>query len=74
MAQTVDEFFKAVQDSQSKLDAFKAAKEHYLKTGDFMGADFGIYINPDAGPEQAPMNWPKKINYYYCKPTLQRFW
>jgi hypothetical protein len=59
MAQTVDEFFKAVQDSQSKFDAFKAAKEHYLKTGDFMGADFGISINPDAGPEQAPMNWPK---------------
>jgi|688.fasta_scaffold20389_5 hypothetical protein len=59
MAQTIDEFFKAVQDSQSKFDAFKAAKEHYLKTGDFMGADFGISINPDAGPEQAPMNWPK---------------
>lgn len=59
MAQTIDEFFKAVQDSQSKLDAFRGAKEHYLKTGDFMGADFGISIDPNVAPDKVINNWPK---------------
>jgi len=39
VAQTIDEFFQAQQEAEGFLKRFYLAKEHFTKTGDWMGAD-----------------------------------
>lgn len=65
MAQTIDDFFQAQQEAENLLKRFYLAKENFTKTGDWMGADFGISLNPATLDPQSPSyglppgNWPK---------------
>jgi len=65
VAQTIDDFFQAQQEAESLLKRFYLAKENFTKTGDWMGADFGISLNPETLNPQSqsyglpPGNWPK---------------